>query len=92
MGLSVVFAKLYAIMDSVADSIEMDKKIFCAEKQLKQLTFNIDQHNYAFATPMFDLAATSPPDGIALLSLKISLTNLAATGMLLAMMSKILHS
>lgn len=86
----VVIAKLYAIMDSVADRIEMHKNICEQRNNWNSLLLTSINTITLAATTMVGIAATSSADGTALLSLKMSSTllYLAATGMLV-MMNKI---
>ncbi|KAL1805485.1 hypothetical protein ACET3Z_028553 [Daucus carota] len=86
----VVMAKLYAIMDSVADRIEMHKNICEQRNNWNSLLLTSINTITLAATTMVGIAATSSADGTALLSLKMSSTLLfmAAAGMLV-MMNKI---
>ncbi|KAK1379012.1 Petal formation-expressed [Heracleum sosnowskyi] len=86
----VVIAKLYAIMDSVADRIEMHKNICEQRNNWNTLLLTSINTITLAATTMVGIAATNSADGTALLSLKMSSTllYLAATGMLV-MMNKI---
>ncbi|KAG7962944.1 hypothetical protein I3843_09G093000 [Carya illinoinensis] len=87
---AMVIAKLYAIMDSVADRVEMHKNIGAQRDNWNLLLLTSINGITLTAATLAGLAATINASGPPLLALKISSTilYLAATGML-AMMNKI---